>query len=128
MKGRNSAEKHNKYLQDVYNGMSDKNNSLTLSRCSKIYEQDENKKFLTDLINNNEKLKKESLEIEKRVEICKKCVEFDAIEDRVENSEDIKIEKQNFKQSTIELENLVLQLQEKVGAFVYYILNDHLLH
>lgn len=121
MKGRNTAEKYNIYLQDLYNTSCDENNSLKLLLSSKVYQNDENKK-LSDYININEKLKKELSELEKKVrlsELCIKCVEFDAVTKRMCNLEeyvnDLKNEKQVLETLVLEKENILISLQQKVS-------------
>lgn len=126
MKGRNTAEKHNKYLQDLYNNLSDENNTLKLTLSSKIHENTENKKLLTDFININEKLKKELLELDKRVkidEMCMQCVEFEAVKERLGHLdvvfEEIKREKHNIEDLIIDKQNCIIQLQETVNNFCF---------
>lgn len=126
MKGRNTAEKHNKYLQDLYNDLCEENNSLKLSFSSKNDENNQNKTLLTDLIKINEKMKKELRELEKRLklsEICTRCVEFDVVRERLGNLEellsDIENDKQNLEDLVIKKESILLDLQQKVRNIIY---------
>lgn len=122
MKGRKSAEKHNKYLQGIYNDLCEENNSLKLSVSSKIHESDENKKLLTDFMNINEKMKKELRELEKRLklsEMCTNCVEFDVVKKRLTNLEvyivNVDQEKQDLEALVMEKDNIVFDFQHKVN-------------
>lgn len=130
MKGRNTAEKHNKYLQDLYNHLCEENNSLNLSLSSKTNENDQNKTLLTDFIKINEKMKKELRELEKKLklsEICTKCMEFDTVRERLNNLEeflnDIKNEKQSLEDLVIKKDSILLDLQEKVWKNIIYSIN-----
>ncbi|KAJ8973647.1 hypothetical protein NQ317_002921 [Molorchus minor] len=67
MRGRNSAEKHNKYLQELYNSLSDEKNSLKLSITSKDYK------------NINEKLNYSVLTLEEEAlknQTCDRCFDY----------------------------------------------------
>lgn len=121
MKGRNTAEKHNKYLQDLYNDLSEENNSLKLSLSSKNEENDENKTLLKDLTKINEKTKKDLRVLERRLklrEICTKCVEFDAVREILNNLEefldDVKNDKHSLEDLVMKKESILLDLQQKV--------------
>lgn len=126
MKGRNTSEKHSKYLQDLYNKSCDENYSLKSLLNSTVKENDENKKLLSDFVNINEKLKKEVIELERKLklsDICRRCVEFDDVSKRMCNLEKCLDEVQSNKTSlealVLEKENEILTLNQKVHDYKY---------
>lgn len=125
MKGRNIAEKHSKYLQELYNNISDENSTLKLSLTCKDNETEDNRKLLKDFMKNNSIMKKEILELEKKLkiqDICTKCIEFDIIKEKVNNLEmlvtDLTNEKQMFKDLVTEKDNFITNLQQRVSKLI----------
>lgn len=122
MKGRNTAEKHNQYLQELYNDVCDENNSLKLSLSVKEDKEHNEKILLNNQIVTNEKLREKVLQLEserKNKEECQKCLEYDAVNLRLHNIEQfaktLEIEKMDIQELVLAKENVNLLLQQEVS-------------
>ncbi|XP_044269976.1 uncharacterized protein YGR130C-like isoform X2 [Tribolium madens] len=78
MKGRNVAEKHNGYLQELHNNLSDECNTLKLQVKMKETEINKLQNCVDNYLSINEKLKQNVLKLEKELtKPCTKCEEVD---------------------------------------------------
>ncbi|XP_018572959.1 putative leucine-rich repeat-containing protein DDB_G0290503 isoform X2 [Anoplophora glabripennis] len=118
MKGRNAAEKHNKYLQEMYNSLSDDNNSLKLELASKDCEIENLRKMLDKFTNINEKLKISVLKLEEQIgksRICEKCVlsneKFEFLEKCIKDLENEKLTSQKL---LMDKEDVIINFQKEI--------------
>lgn len=78
MKGRNVAEKHNGYLQELHNNLSDECNTLKLQLELKDSEISRIQSCVDNYLSINEKLKQNVLKLEKELaDPCNRCAELD---------------------------------------------------
>lgn len=118
MRGRNAAEKNNKYLQEMYNSLSDENNSLKLAVKSKESEIQNIRNMLNKFTNINDKLKSSVLKLEEQVvesRICNKCVLFGEKLELLEKCiKDLETEKLSCQDILMEKEDIIVNLQKEV--------------
>ncbi|KAJ8922247.1 hypothetical protein NQ315_004184 [Exocentrus adspersus] len=117
MKGRNAAEKHNKYLQDLYNSLSEENNSLKLELKTKEQDIENLKNILDKFTNVNEKLKSSLLKLEEQTNKnspCRSCkLSSEKIESLEKGIKDLENEKLVFEKLLMDKQNLIVDLQKE---------------
>lgn len=86
MRGRNSAEKQLKYLQDLYDTLADGHNTSILTIASKEHEIQSLKELCQGYKREIEKLRSTVINLEQdlaKTKVCAYCVEFGDVKDKL---------------------------------------------
>ncbi|KAF2883659.1 hypothetical protein ILUMI_22531 [Ignelater luminosus] len=116
MRGRNSAEKHCSYLQELYNNVSDELNSYKLQDSSKDSEIQNLQNLCENYKNINNKLKQEILGLQKELSIItakNDLINYDLLKENLTNLEGkLKIAEDKVKEKDLIINNLQIEIQE----------------
>lgn len=114
MRGRNSAEKHCSYLQELYNNVSDELNSYKLQGSSKDSEIQNLQNLCENYKNIHNKLKQDILILQKELSIItakNDLINYESLKENLINLEDkLKLTQDKIKQKDVTINNLQIEV------------------